>query len=217
MARRTKRSKRKSWLTVLVTAGPTREYIDPVRYISNDSSGRMGFALATAARDMDCDITLVSGPVALETPEGVARVDVVSAQQMHREVMKRARKADLIIMAAAVADWRPRRMAKEKMKKATTAPKIALVKTPHILEEVGKKKRPHQILVGFALETKKLEERAREKLKKRGMDWVVANTADAIGAKASRAVLVGRGGKRLRMPKLPKEDLAYVILSHVLS
>ena len=217
MTKKKRRERRGDWVRVLIAAGPTREYIDPVRYISNDSSGRLGFALAMAAVDMDCHVTLVSGPVALEEPEGVIRVDVVSAQQMHREIMKRAPKSDVIIMAAAVADWRPRRMAKEKMRTAVASPKIDLVRTPHILEELGKKRKPHQVLVGFALETTKLEERAREKLKRKGCSWIVANTAKAIGAKASKAVLFSRSGKRIRLPRLPKEDLAYVILSHIFS
>ncbi|MFA4973987.1 MAG: phosphopantothenoylcysteine decarboxylase [bacterium] len=204
-------------LRVLITAGPTREYIDPVRFISNDSSGMMGFALAAAARDMDCLVTLISGPVALKTPEGITRVDVVSAEQMYREVKKRAAKADVVIMAAAVADWRPRRMLKEKMKKGPIPPNIELVRTHDILMEIGKRRRPQQRIVGFALETKNLEENAREKLRRKGCSWVVANTQDAIGALASRAILFSRSGKRVRLPKLPKEDLAYVILSNVLS
>ncbi|MBN1283155.1 MAG: hypothetical protein JXA24_05200 [Proteobacteria bacterium] len=208
---------RSTKIRVLISAGPTREYIDPVRFISNDSSGMMGFALAQAARDMDCQVTLVTGPVSLPTPEGVTRVDVVSAGQMYREVMRRAPRSDLIIMAAAVADWRPRRMLKEKLKKGPVPPRIELTRTPDILEELGRKKRPNQRLVGFALETRNLEQNAREKLRRKGCGWVVANTADAIGAETSRAILISRGGKRIKLPKLPKEDLAYIILSNVLS
>ena len=217
MMQRSDRGGQAAWARVLISAGPTREYIDPVRFISNDSSGRMGFALAVAARDMGCRVTLVAGPVDIETPEGVERVEVVSAGQMHREVMRRAPRADVVIMAAAVADWRPRRMVKEKMKKGPKPPVIELVRTRDILEELGRKKRPHQILVGFALETERLEEHAREKMKRKGCNWVVANTADAIGAKTSRALLLSRRGTRVKLPILPKEDLAYLILSNVLS
>jgi len=209
--------KGKRKLRVLITAGPTREYIDPVRFISNDSSGMMGFALAAAARDMDCLVTLISGPVALKTPEGVTRIDVVSAEQMYREVKKRAAKSDVIIMAAAVADWRPRRMLKEKMKKGPIPPDIELVRTHDILMEIGKRRRPNQRVVGFALETKNLEENAREKMRKKGCSWVVANTQDAIGAAASRAILFSRSGKKIKFPRLPKEDLAFRIMSHVLA
>ncbi|MFA4874162.1 MAG: phosphopantothenoylcysteine decarboxylase [bacterium] len=221
--------KKKKKIKVLVTAGPTREYLDPVRYISNDSSGQMGFAIAKAAGELGCDVTLVAGPVSLDTPARVRRIDVVTAREMRREVMRRAAKADIIIMAAAVADWRPRRVSKQKIKRSKGHPHpiplpsrergltIALVENPDILAELGKTKKPGQTLVGFALETGNLERNARVKLKHKRCDWIVANSAAAIGARQSRAMLLAADGRRIALPRLAKEDLAVVILSHILS
>ncbi len=238
--------KRPQKFRVLVTAGPTREHIDPVRYLSNDSSGQMGFALAAAAREFGCDVTLVAGPVALATPPGVRRIDVVTARQMRREVMRLAAKANVVIMAAAVADWRPAHTLKRKWKRRGTMsyvstlvrsyvskttkglrkyqrtnvptyqPTITLVENPDILAELGKKKKPLQTLVGFALETDHLGRNAREKLERKNCDWIVANSATAIGARKSRAILLNANGQRIPLPRLPKQDLAVVILSHIL-
>lgn len=211
--------KRDSKTHVLITAGPTREYIDPVRYISNDSSGQMGFALAAAAQGLGCDVTLVAGPVALPTPPRVRRIDVISALEMQRVVTKLAAKADVIVMAAAVADWRPSRASRAKIKKSTTRSKprsIALTENQDILAGLGKIKKPHQILVGFALETSNLERNARAKLKSKRCDWIVANTAATIGAAQSQALLLAADGRRIPLPRLSKEDLAMVILSHIL-
>jgi phosphopantothenoylcysteine decarboxylase / phosphopantothenate---cysteine ligase len=206
-------------LRILITAGPTREYIDPVRYLSNDSSGQMGFSLAAAARRLGCDVTLVAGPVALPTPAGVKRIDVISARDMQCAVTKVSAKTDVIIMAAAVADWRPSRTSRAKIKKTTASSKphsIALIENPDILAELGKKKKPHQILVGFALETEKLERNARAKLAHKRCDWIVANLSTSIGARQSSAILISADGRRTPLPRLLKEDLAVVILSHVL-
>lgn len=225
-------------IKILITAGPTREYIDPVRYISNDSSGRMGFALAEAALKRGCKVTLISGPVALDAPKGVHRIDVISAQEMQREVMKHARRADIIIMAAAVADWRPLRTSRHKLKKSYDSTivrwydgkevanertdvrmdrcTIALIENPDILAELGKKKKPHQTLVGFALETENLERNARVKLTRKRCDWIVANSAASIGAKNSRAILLSLCGHKITLPYLPKKDIAKMILSHVI-
>ena len=202
---------------ILITAGPTREYIDPVRYISNDSSGQMGFALARAAAELGLDVALIAGPVNLPTPEGVKRTDVISAREMQRAAMKLAKRADVIVMAAAVADWRPARPATGKIKKTARAPSIALIENPDILAELGRRRKAGQVIIGFALETSQLEENARKKLSRKGCDWIVANSASAIGARASRAVLLGKPGHRIPLPKLPKDDLAVVILSHVLA
>jgi phosphopantothenoylcysteine decarboxylase/phosphopantothenate--cysteine ligase len=202
-------------IRVLITAGPTREYLDPVRYISNESSGLMGFALAEAAADLGCDVILVAGPVSLEAPHGVKRVDVVTAREMHREVMRFAPKSDVIVMAAAVADWRPARVSREKIRK-THERMLELVENPDILEELGRRKRPGQTLVGFALETGGVERHAREKMRAKRCDWIVANHARAIGAPSSNAILISRKGKRVALPKLLKEDLAVMILTEVI-
>lgn len=202
-------------MNVLITAGPTREYLDPVRYISNESSGKMGFAFAQAVRTFGADVTLVAGPVALETPRGVTRIDVVSAEEMRRAVMRLARNADVIIMAAAVADARPRRHFTHKLKKPLKP--IQLSPTPDILAELGSIKRDDQVLVGFALETSHMIARATKKLRTKGCDWIVANTERAVGAAASQATLISQAGAIIRLPLLPKHDLAMMILSHILA
>lgn len=206
-------------LRILVTAGPTREYLDPVRYLSNDSSGQMGFALAQVAAEFGAAVTLIAGPVSLPTPKGVKRIDVVSACEMHRAVLKQAPRSDVILMAAAVADWRPAKASKAKIKKTVGASchrAIALTANPDILAELGRRKKPEQLLAGFALETNDLERNARSKLTRKRCDWIVANAAKAIGASSSRALLLGAHGERIPLPRLPKEDLAVLILSHLL-
>lgn len=203
-------------IRVLITAGPTREYIDPVRYISNDSSGRMGFALAQAAQELGGDVTLIAGPVGLETPVGVRGIAVTTAGEMHRAALREAKGADIIIMAAAVADWRPKGTRRSKMKKGAKPPRLELVENPDILSDLCKRRRDSQTIVGFALETADLEKNARRKLKRKGCDWIVANKAKAIGACVSKAILIGKDGKKISLPRLPKEDLAVVILSHVM-
>lgn len=205
-------------LNILIAAGPTREYIDPVRYLSNDSSGKMGFALAKAACRLGLHVTLVAGPVALETPRGVKRIDVISALDMRAAVLAKAPKAGIIIMCAAVADYRPARFSRMKIKR-TIEPSnhrtIELVSNPDILAELGRKKKRHQTLVGFALETNNLERNARAKLEEKNCDWIVANSANAIGAKVGSAILFSRKGRRIPIRSLPKDRLAAVILSHV--
>lgn len=204
-------------LKILVTAGPTREYIDPVRYLSNDSSGQMGFAIARAAAHLGHSATLIAGPVSLATPEGVRRIDVVTAREMRAAAVKLAKDADVIIMSAAVADYRPAKMAAQKIKRAgVQGMSIELVANPDILAELGRKRRPHQTIVGFALETRDLERNALKKLKEKNCDFIVGNSSKAIGAKSSRAILFGRNGERIPLPQMPKEDLAVLILSHIL-
>jgi len=203
-------------IRVLITAGPTREYLDPVRYISNDSSGRMGFALAKAAQELGGEVTLISGPVGLEAPEGVRGIAVTTAREMHRAALRESRKADLVISAAAVTDWRPKGSRRTKIKKGAKPPKLKLVENPDILADLCKRRQNGQTIVGFALETGDLEKNARRKLKKKGCDWIVANKAETIGACVSKAMLMNKDGKKVSLPNLPKEDLAVVILSHVM-
>lgn len=202
-------------LKILITAGPTREYLDPVRFISNESSGRMGFALAQAARELGHEVALITGPVALETPEGVKRLDIVSCAELRSAIHHHAQHADVIFMAAAVADARPWRIAKHKLKKPLAH--VRLRDNPDILSELGKNKRPGQILVGFALETKNLIATAKKKRIAKNCDWMVGNTDQSIGAKETAVVLIGPDGMTTRLPMLPKHDLAVVILSHILA
>lgn len=204
---------------ILITAGPTREYLDPVRYLTNESSGQMGFALAEVSRDFGAAVTLIAGPVTLPTPHGIKRIDVVSAEEMQRATLREAKRADVVIMAAAVADWRPQKQAVHKLKKrpAQQHTTIKLVQNPDILAQLGQQKRDRQLVVGFALETDELERNALQKLQRKHCDWIVANAASAMNARQSRAILFSRDGKRIPLPKLPKEDLAVLILSHLLA
>lgn len=197
-------------MNFLITAGPTREFLDPIRYLSNRSSGKMGYALARAARRHG-KVTLISGPVALRPPAGVAFVPVTTAAQMAREVLRRYRQADIVIMAAAVCDFRPRRVAGRKIKKRKFSGRLALVPTVDILAELGRRKR-RQVLVGFAAETERLERNAIEKLRRKNLDLVVANHARAFEADTNRVVLIGRDGRPQRLPEMTKAQVARHIL-----
>ncbi len=159
---------------VLITAGPTRERIDPVRYLSNHSSGKMGYALAAAAVSAGANVTLVSGPVNLTTPDGVTRVDVASAEEMHRAVMSRIKQESIFISVAAVADYKVAQQSNEKIKKTEENLTLTLTRNPDILADVSNAaKRP--FCVGFAAETENLEQYARAKLKKKNLDMIIAN------------------------------------------
>ncbi|MGH8398714.1 MAG: bifunctional phosphopantothenoylcysteine decarboxylase/phosphopantothenate--cysteine ligase CoaBC [Gammaproteobacteria bacterium] len=161
-------------LRVLVTAGPTREPIDPVRYVSNRSSGKMGYAMARAAAEAGAEVTLVSGPTSLATPRDVRRVNVETSDEMRVAVMAEAAKTEIFIAAAAVADYAPQKMAKQKIKKSSGSMELKLVKTPDILAEVAARV-PRPFTVGFAAETENLEINAKEKLKKKRLDLIAAN------------------------------------------
>jgi phosphopantothenoylcysteine decarboxylase/phosphopantothenate--cysteine ligase len=170
---------------VLLTAGPTREYLDPVRFISNPSTGKMGLALAAEARALGAQVTVVLGPVGAVDRTGLEVVDVVSAEDMAREVLARVEAVDVFIATAAVSDWRPEARAPQKVKKSEGPQTLALVRTPDVLAEASRKvagraKRP--VLVGFAAETERVLEHAREKLERKGLDAIVANDVTAPGA-----------------------------------
>lgn len=161
-------------LNVLITAGPTREPIDPVRFISNRSSGKMGFAVAQAARQAGARVTLVSGPVALDTPPGVKRIDVESAEQMQEAVNAEIEGTDIFISAAAVADYRPPQALAQKLKKTGDSLRLDLVRAPDIIATVAARSR-RPFVVGFAAETERVEQHAREKLQKKNLDMIAAN------------------------------------------
>jgi phosphopantothenoylcysteine decarboxylase/phosphopantothenate--cysteine ligase len=204
---------RLSGLKVLVTAGGTREPIDPVRYISNRSSGRMGYALAESAARMGAEVTLVSGPTQLQEPTGVETVRVVTAEEMRREVMARASDSSVIVMAAAVADFTPREVAESKIKKeGKEGLTLHLAPTADILKELGGMKRPGQIIVGFAAETESLLERARAKMAEKDVDIMVANEVSGQGtgfeSDYNRAAIVFRDGTIKELELMPKADLA---------
>ena len=203
---------------VLVTAGPTREAIDPVRFISNHSSGKMGFAVADAARGLGAEVTLVSGPVALDPPAGVGVVPVGSAAEMHREVMSRAAGCDIFIATAAVADYTPAAAAPGKLKKAATPLHLDLRPTPDILAEVAALAAP-PFTVGFAAETEELERHARAKLERKRLDLIAGNRVGGpdLGFDSDRNALLvlWPGGGRAEMPAGPKTLLARQLLALV--
>ncbi len=206
---------------VLVTAGPTYEPIDPVRFIGNRSSGKMGFAIATAAARRGADVTLITGPVQLETPRTVTRVDVETADQMQKAVMTAAKKQDVIIMAAAVSDYRPSKPAGQKLKKISpdAALDLHLTTTPDILAELGRVRRRGSILVGFALETENALDNGRAKLTKKKLDLIVVNAATrenpVFGSDQNTVTFIDRGGRVDELPALEKIEVAHRLLDRV--
>lgn len=201
---------------VLVTAGPTHEPIDPVRYIANRSSGKQGYAIAAAAARAGAKVTLVSGPVALATPPGVNRVDVETAREM-ADAVKRALPADVAIMVAAVADWRTLEAAPEKMKKRGSAPPaLRLTENPDILASVAVHEKRPKLVVGFAAETEQVIDHAKEKRKRKGADWIVANdvSGDVMGGNANAVHIVSDKGVE-SLPEMPKDDVAAALVERI--
>jgi phosphopantothenoylcysteine decarboxylase/phosphopantothenate--cysteine ligase len=205
--------------TVLITAGPTCEDLDPVRYITNRSSGKMGYAVADAAARRGAKVILVSGPTNLETPAGVERIDVRSANEMHRAVMDRVAAASTAILAAAVADYRPVEQHAEKIKRADSSLTVSFEPTPDILADVAKNK-GQKIVAGFAAETDHVAENARKKLLAKNADLIVANDVTAEGAgfdhDTNIVTLFSRDGRDLALPKMSKSEVAQRILDEVL-
>ncbi len=200
---------------VLVTAGPTREAIDPVRFLSNGSTGTMGFALADAAARRGADVVLLAGPVDLPTPDGVERVDIVSADDLHEAALSHA-DADLVFAAAAVADYAPATVGEQKTKKSDKDLVMQLRRTPDVLAALGEHKQNGQVLVGFALETRNGETHARGKLERKNLDWIVLNYANEAGAGfgtgTNRVVLLGADGSRHALPMMDKAAVATRLL-----
>jgi phosphopantothenoylcysteine decarboxylase/phosphopantothenate--cysteine ligase len=205
--------------TILVTAGPTCEELDPVRYLTNRSSGKMGYAVAEAAAIRGAKVILVSGPVNLETPAGVERIDVRTAKEMYFAVLDRVESASIAILAAAVADYRPVEQHAEKIKKGDASLTISLEATTDILADVAKNK-GQKIVVGFAAETDHVAENARKKLSTKNADLIVANDVTAEGAgfdhDTNIVTLFSRDGRDLALPKLSKSEVAQRILDEVL-
>lgn len=203
---------------VLVTAGPTKEAIDPVRFISNHSTGKMGYAIASQAAKMGAEVTLVSGPVNLDAPVGVDVVDVVSANDMYEAVISRFEDCDIVIKAAAVADFTPKNVAEDKIKKTgEDVSSIELTSTKDILKTLGEKK-THQFLCGFSMETKDLEKNSRAKLEKKNLDMIVANNVKEEGAgfqTDTNVVTIITKDKEEHLPLLSKEDVAFEILKRI--
>lgn len=201
---------------VLVTAGPTREFLDPTRFLSNPSSGKMGFALAEQAALLGAATTLVAGPVNLATPRGVQRVDVVSADDMLRAGQERAAAADLLIFAAAVADFAAAEPVDRKIKKTGEPPALRLRETPDIARAIGERKRPDQILVGFAADTDDVLDSARRKQREKRFDLVLANPVEArenvFGSDYNRGWLIGPDGHAEPLDRMTKHEMANRIL-----
>ncbi len=204
---------------VLVTAGPTREAFDPVRVLTNPSTGTMGYAMAEAAARRGARVTLVSGPTALAAPAGVERIDVNTAEEMHQAVLAH-QDADLVLMAAAVADYAPLEPAASKIKKQDGELTIRLRRTPDILAALGRQKRPGQTLVGFAMETDDGPANARRKLAAKNLDWIVLNDLNEAGAGfgtgTNRVTLIHRSGRAEDLPQLPKRAVAEMLLDRIL-
>ncbi len=206
--------------TLLITAGPTQEPIDPVRYISNRSSGKMGYALAEAAKKRGYQVILISGPTHLSPPKGIKTILVSTALDMHKAVMKWHKQADVIIKTAAVADYRMAKIEKKKIKKTKNRMTLTLVKNPDILKELGHKKRKDQILIGFAAETHQPLAHAKKKLIEKKCDWIVLNNVAqkgiGFGATQNKVTLLSKEGKITPLPQADKTKLAFRILQQII-
>jgi phosphopantothenoylcysteine decarboxylase/phosphopantothenate--cysteine ligase len=204
--------------TVLVTAGPTREFIDAVRFISNPSTGKMGYALAAAARDRGAEVILITGPTQLTPPPGVKVVAVVSAGDMHRAVMEHLDRSHIVIMAAAVSDFKPLRASDRKIKKEDVAQTLELERTGDILLELGKAG-GKRLLIGFAAETDDVEQNAVKKLKDKHLDMIVVNdllrSGSGFGVDTNAVTILDRTGKRTELPTLPKTTVAASIMTAI--
>ncbi|RLB41138.1 MAG: bifunctional phosphopantothenoylcysteine decarboxylase/phosphopantothenate--cysteine ligase CoaBC [Deltaproteobacteria bacterium] len=207
-------------LKVLVTAGPTVEPLDPVRFISNRSSGKMGYAIARTARHRGGEVTLVSGPTSLRRPRGVEVVAVKTAEEMRKEVLARAASHDVVIMCAAVADYRPKKSQTHKIKKQDAGLQLELEKSPDILKELGERRgEMPRILVGFAAETQDLIDNAKEKLEKKNLDMIVINDVSRSDAgfevDTNQVKILYRDGAVEELPLLSKDEVAHHILDRV--
>lgn len=202
---------------ILITAGPTHEPIDPVRYIANRSSGKQGFAIAAAAAEAGAEVLLIAGPVPLPTPPGVIRVDVETAREMAAEVAA-GLPVDAAIMVAAVADWRAADTSAQKIKKdgSGQVPPLALAENPDILAGVAKSPQRPALLIGFAAETNDVLDHARAKLARKGCDWIVANdvAADPMGGETNRVHIVSKAGVD-SWERLPKEAVARKLMEKI--
>ncbi|MCF6248060.1 MAG: bifunctional phosphopantothenoylcysteine decarboxylase/phosphopantothenate--cysteine ligase CoaBC [Desulfobacula sp.] len=207
---------------VLISAGPTIEAIDPVRFVSNHSSGKMGYAIARAAEQRGANVTLVSGPVSLDTPVGVEKIDVLSCGQMADQMLTHLKKADIIIKVAAVADYKPCDPKDKKIKKKDNSKElsVAMTQNPDILKQIGEKKRPDQFLVGFAAETNDLESNALLKMKKKHLDMIAANLVGSsdsgFKADTNKVKLFSKDGSVFDIPLMEKDKLAHILIDQIL-
>jgi phosphopantothenoylcysteine synthetase/decarboxylase len=202
-------------MRILITVGGTREYIDPVRFISNASSGRMGYALVRAALRAGHKVTLITAPTTQGLPSGAKVVEVETAAQMFEAVKKDFENCNCLVMAAAVSDYTPVRTAKTKIKKSNKSLILRLKPTTDILKWAGKHKRKNQFVVGFALEDRNLRQNAEVKLKEKNLDMIIVNTSAAIGADKSTVQIKTPDCKWLKLPKATKNTLAAKIIREV--
>lgn len=204
----------------LITAGPTREAIDPVRYLTNRSTGRMGYALAGAARHEGHEVVLISGPTTLDVPEGVDFIPVESAQQMYEAVRDMLRRVDIAILCAAVADYRPAAVAQHKIKKTETTLTLTLERTPDILGSMRAEFGYKGVLVGFAAETQDMLTHAQDKLRRKGCDMIVANDVSRPGigfGAAENEVTLVYPDRTEPLPRESKEWVAMRIIEHAIA
>ena len=206
----------------LVTAGPTYEAIDPVRFIGNHSSGKMGFAIAEELYRLGAEVTLISGPTALSlSSKAIMRIDVVSADDLLQAILAEFSKADITVMSAAVADYKPEHVADQKIKKKEQSFSLNLIKTTDILAELGKKKRAKQLLVGFALETENELAHASDKLKKKNLDFIIANSAteegSGFGVDTNKITIIDKHNKLNQFELKSKQEVAEDIVSFTLN
>lgn len=201
-------------MKILISAGPTREHLDPVRFISNPSTGKMGYLIAEQCLSKGHSVILVSGPTHLEPPAGVTFIRVETAEEMKREILKAFRDADVLIMSAAVSDWRPAKKATDKIKRKKPWT-LKLVPNPDILKEAGRIKKQNQKTIGFALETSDMLKNAKKKLREKKLDLIVADTPDFFGGekKSSKVFFIYKDGKAEEFNKLTKEQAASKLVS----
>ena len=201
---------------VLITSGRTKENIDPIRYLSNNSSGKMGYSLTQAAIDLGAEVTLISGPTNLEIPKGLKSfISVESALEMYEKVDEYFGDTDIFIACAAVADYRPKEYKKEKIKKSDSDLILELVRNPDILFEMGKKK-DNQLLIGFAAETNDIKENALKKLEKKNLDFIVANNASTMGNNTNTVEIIRKNKTSIKINQKNKIELAYDILKEII-
>lgn len=205
----------KKKVNILITAGPTREYLDPVRFISNGSSGKMGFALAEAAKSFRCNVILICGPVSIRSPKSVKYVPVISADDMFRQVKLNAKKADIIVCAAAVSDYSPVKQSVHKLKKSSKKLILKLAPTVDILKYAGKQKK-NKVLVGFALESKNLCSEAKRKLREKNLDLIVSNYPENINKDKGSVVIFSKTGKIVKYKNKSKKNIAKGIINEAI-
>jgi len=202
-------------MKILITAGPTREHLDPVRFISNSSTGTMGYLIAQEGKKRGYKIILITGPTHLKPPDGIKVVKVTSAEEMKEAVLKYFPECNALIMAAAVSDWKPQMKFSEKLKRKKEWD-LKLIPNPDILKEVSKIKKENQIVIGFALETEKIEENALKKLKEKKLDLIIGNTTEFFGeGKPSEVVFISKDGKIKEYKRINKEKVAEKIIQWI--